>query len=249
MGCVAKDFEPIAKALLKNCKKRTLPVIGRPVYVGRDVQIVASCYGGSMVMDAFKPDKSTKKITEPLLADTKQIIFVGSMGALAKKRTQDSLIPDIEFKKLFLPTKVFPFYANFFFGSEIQQNKASLNLTDGCIEPDQELSLRIEKYLQKHGLAYSKFSHGTSMAVWGPYVDHATYTYDLSDDLVGSLDLELYFGLKICKDNNIKAAALMYCIDLPKLKISDIPQEEFEKTEKEMDFLLNKVAFDVLTKK
>jgi purine-nucleoside phosphorylase len=218
LGNPAKEVSSILNVLLPSCSKRVLKLTGAQVFLGPNIAVTSAVYGAGMTLDCLEEMK-----LEGTFQAGDSLMLVGSMGSLCEEiQLGDIVVPEC---------CVCAYYG--FKGIELF--------------PHGELLRLLRASLEKEGKRPIAYRHGSSFAVFDPHTNHSTYKSTLYDASVRGVDCgETFVGLEFARRNQLSAAAVLYCSDSPRSRISDIGVEEFERRATAFDILLNKVAADVV---
>lgn len=219
LGNPRKDMIAMADIVLGKYSRDVLGITGVEVYQQDHLLVTSPAYGAGMTRDALVELKK-----KGLVRAGDAIAFVGSMGSLNEE--------EISLGDVVIPNPCGCAYYGFN-GSWLHQ--------------DQQLLTSLTKSLVTRGVDYREYKHGSSFAVFDPHTDHNTYTSSLyKEDVIGVDCGEVFLGLQFASENELRAAAVLYCSDSPNRHIADIGTEEFGKHAFEKDILLNRIATSIL---
>ncbi len=219
LGNPRKNMTVVADAILPIYSHDDLKITGVDIYLADNVLMSSATYGAGMTLDALEELKMMS-----LIGRGDMIVFVGSMGSLNEQR--------ISLGDVVIPNPCGCAYYGFQ-GLWLQQ--------------DEHLLAAVKKALVAREVTYCEYKHGSSFAVFDPHTDHTTYTTKLYEKNVVGVDCgEVFLGMHFARNNEMSAAALLYCSDSPKAHIGDIGMEEFGKRASQLDILLNGIAAHVL---
>ena len=216
-GNPRKDMITVANAVLGSYSRDDLKITGVETYQNDDLILTSAAYGAGMTLDLLCELKGLGALGDA-------VIFVGSMGSFNEE--------EITLGDVVIPNPSGCAYYGF----------------DGLwLRQDVHLLAAVERALAESGVAFREYKHGSSFAVFDPHTDHQTYTSSLyPNDVIGVDCGEVFLGLHFAKNNEMQAAAMLYCSDSPTTHITDIGTDEFNKRAIKRDILLNGIAASVL---
>ena len=213
-----QSFRSVLAEAFPNADESMLPITGVGLFCSDSMALTSPAYGVGMVLDALT-EMEFKHIINP----GDHLVFVGSMGSFS---------PRINMGDLVAPNPCLCAYFGFD-GIELRQDNSVL--------------AAIRATLRKQGMTAIEYRHGSTFAVFDPHTDHDAYTTDLYDCSVEGVDIgEVFVGFEFARRKGMKAGALLYCSDSPKVRIAEIPAAEFSDRAAEFDLIINRLAIGAL---